>query len=101
MEKIVTTCSDYYYNFLGKFNNVLVTYKPNNGNMNDIDLQYVQDVLDINIPEFEPISNDYIIINIEHIDNVMTDEDLEIIKEGWDIIEREDKIIETEITIDN
>ena len=97
MEKTVTTCSGYYYSFRGKFNNVLIKYKPNNENMNDIELQ---DVLDINIPEFRPIPVDYILIYIEHIDTVMTDEDLELIQDGWDIIEREDKITEVEITID-
>jgi len=97
MEKTITTCSDYYYNFRGKFNKVLVTYKPTNQNMIDIEMQ---DVLDITITEFGPIPNDYILIHIEHIDNVMTDEDLKLIQEGWDIIEREDKITELEITID-
>jgi hypothetical protein len=92
-------CSDYYYNFRGRFNNVSVNYKPNN-NTNDA-LQDMLDMLDINIPEFGPIPSDYILITVKHIDNVMTDDDIKTMHQGWEIIERPDEITDIEINIES
>ena len=102
-------CSDYYYSFRGRFNRVLVRYNMNNrieqeheqNDINETELRDVLDMLDIDIPDFQPIPNDYILINIEHNDNVMTNEDIQTMLDGWDIVEEEDKIIEIPIEISN
>lgn len=96
-------CSDYYYNFRGRFNNVSVNYKPNN-NINDaenMDNVELQDVLEINIPEFGPIPSDYILVTVKHIDNVMTDDDIKTMHQGWEIIEHPDEINDKEIDIES